>query len=457
MNAIAYDEEQKIARSLDDVDPVRTFKQRFHFPNFSDGNEVIYLTGNSLGLQPKTTRKYIDQELDDWARLGVEGHLHARHPWLPYHEFVTEPMSRVVGALPGETIVMNSLTVNLHLMMVSFYRPSGKRRKIVIEKGAFPSDQYAVESQIRFHQGSVPPALAGGNESADANLGSSDIAWSSNITPPAYAGVTDLLELTPREDETTLRTEDIIETIERNGDEIALVMLGGVNYYTGQAFDMLAITEAAHRVGAVVGFDLAHAAGNLELELHDWNVDFAVWCSYKYLNAGPGGIAGAFVHERHARDFDLPRFAGWWGHNKQTRFKMGPEFDPLPGAEGWQLSNPPIFQLAALRASLEIFDEAGMNALREKSVKLTGYLERLLARIENDRIEVITPTDPTARGCQLSIRVRNADRTLFDAITERGVIADWREPDVIRVAPVPLYNSFDDVFRFATVLNDCLK
>lgn len=432
---MSYDDEKNIASRRDLEDPIRDLKSRFHVPNFSDGKEAIYFTGNSLGLQPKTTRKYIEEELEDWARLGVEGHLHARHPWLPYHEFVTEPMSRVVGALPSETIVMNSLTVNLHLMMVSFYRPSGNRRKIVIEKGAFPSDQYAVESQLKFHD---------------------VLSTGFSRQPPEGGTHNDLIELTPREGETLLRTEDIIETIERNGDEIALIMLGGVNYYTGQAFDMKAITEAGHRAGAVVGFDLAHAAGNLELKLHDWNVDFAVWCSYKYLNAGPGGIAGAFVHERHAKSFDLPRFAGWWGHNKQTRFKMGPEFDPLPGAEGWQLSNPPIFQLAALRASLEIFDEAGMNVLREKSVKLTGYLESLLAGIKNDRIEVITPHDPTSRGCQLSIRVRNADRTLFDSITERGVIADWREPDVIRVAPVPLYNSYEDVFRFAQILTESL-
>ncbi|HQU92482.1 MAG TPA: kynureninase, partial [Pyrinomonadaceae bacterium] len=302
--------------SLNSVNHVQNFRSRFHIPKSPDGRDVIYLTGNSLGLQPKTTRKYIEEELEDWATLGVEGHLHARHPWLPYHEFVTEPMARVVGSLPSETVVMNSLTVNLHLMMVSFYRPSGGRRKIVIEKGAFPSDQYAVESQLIFHR----------------------------------SGREDLIELTPRDGESTLRTEDIIETIERHGEEIALVMMGGVNYYTGQAFDMKAITEAGHRVGAIVGFDLAHAAGNLDLRLHDWDVDFAVWCSYKYLNAGPGGIAGAFVHERHANTFDLPRFAGWWGHNKQTRFLMGPDFDPLPGAEGWQLSNPPIFQLAALRA-----------------------------------------------------------------------------------------------------------
>ena len=422
MVTLIYADKKENASSLNSVNSIQNFRSRFHIPKTPDGNDVIYLTGNSLGLQPKAARKYIDEELEDWAKLGVEGHLLARHPWLPYHEFVTEPMARVVGALPSETIVMNSLTVNLHLMMVSFYRPSGKRRKIVIEDGAFPSDQYAVKSQLRFH---------GLDEES-------------------------VIELKPRQGESTLITEDIVETIDEHGDEIALIMMGGVNYYTGQAFDMRAITEAGHRVGAIVGFDLAHAAGNLELRLHDWNVDFAVWCSYKYLNAGPGGIAGAFVHERHARAFDLPRFAGWWGHNKQTRFLMGPDFDPLPGAEGWQLSNPPIFQLAALRASLEIFDEAGITDLRRQSMELTGHLEKLLREIDSDRISIITPSDPSERGCQLSIRVRDADKALFEAIASRGIIADWREPDVIRVAPVPLYNNSDDIVRFAGILRQCL-
>lgn len=417
-----YADKLENGSSLDSVNSIQNFRSQFHIPKQSDGSEVIYLTGNSLGLQPTSTRKYIEEELEDWERLGVEGHLHARHPWLPYQEFVTEPMARVVGALPGETVVMNSLTVNLHLMMVSFYRPSGVRRKIVIEKGAFPSDQYAVESQLKFH---------GFDREG-------------------------LIELSPREGESILRTEDILETIERQGEEIALVIMGGVNYYTGQAFDMKAITEAGHRAGAVVSFDLAHAAGNLELRLHDWDVDFAVWCSYKYLNAGPGGIAGAFIHERHSNAFDLPRFAGWWGNNKQTRFLMGPDFDPLPGAEGWQLSNPPIFQLAALRASLEIFDRAGIANLRAASIDLTGRLEKLLRAIDNDRISIITPVDPTQRGCQLSIRVRDADKGLFEAITARGVIADWREPDVIRVAPVPLYNTLEDVEGFAEILKECL-
>jgi kynureninase len=317
---------------------------------------------------------------------------------------------------------MNSLTVNLHLLMVSFYRPSSERYKIVIEKGAFPSDQYAIESQLKFH---------GYYEDG-------------------------LIELVPREGQSTLRTKDILETIEREGEQIALILLGGVNYYTGQAFDMKAITEAGHRKGCVVGFDCAHAAGNLELKLHDWDVDFAAWCSYKYLNAGPGGIAGIFVHERHSRSFDLPRFAGWWGHDKETRFLMGPEFKPLAGAEGWQISNPPIFQLASLRASLEIFEEATMPALRAKSEKLTSYLENLLTQINNERITIITPSELSDRGCQISIRVKNADKPLFNAITERGVFADWREPDVIRVAPVPLYNSFEDGFQFETILRDCL-
>jgi kynureninase len=421
---IEFEASPACAGRLDTTDPLESFRKKFFIPKNEDGTEVIYLTGNSLGLQPKTTLEYVTQELKDWQTLGVEGHIHAKHPWLPYHEFLTEQMSRVIGAMPVETVVMNSLTVNLHLMMVSFYRPSGKRTKIVIENGAFPSDQYAVKSQLEFHQSS---------------------------------GDADLIELTPRAGESTLRTEDIIGTIERHGAEIALVMLGGVNYYTGQAFDMKAITDAGHKAGAVVGFDLAHAAGNLELNLHDWNVDFAVWCTYKYLNGGPGAVAGAFIHERHAAAFDLPRFAGWWGHDKSTRFLMGPKFHPMRGAEGWQISNPPILQMAALRASLEIFDEAGMTALREKSMKLTGYLEFLLNQIPDHRISVITPSNPADRGCQLSIRVKQADKNLFNALVSRGVSADWREPDVIRVAPVPLYNSFADVFSFAEILKECLS
>lgn len=409
----------EFARTQDERDPLKGFREKFYISVRPDGAEQIYFTGNSLGLQPKTVRSYVEQELADWEKLAVEGHMHAKNPWLPYHEFLTEQMARVIGAKPIETVVMNSLTVNLHLLLVSFYRPVGERRKIVIEKGAFPSDQYAVASQIRFR----------GLDPADC-----------------------LIELSPREGESTLRTEDIIETIEREGDRIALVMLGGVNYYTGQAFDMREITDAGHKVGANVGFDLAHAAGNLELKMHDQGVDFAAWCSYKYLNAGPGAVGGAFIHERHANCDELVRFAGWWGHDKATRFLMGPEFHAIPGAEGWQVSNPPILQMAALRASLEIFDEAGMPALREKSERLTNYLETLIAEIGSERISVITPPNAAERGCQLSIRVKNADKALFELIMSRGVAADWREPDVIRVAPVPLYNTFDDVFRFAEIL-----
>jgi kynureninase len=419
-----YENSVNFAAQIDAADPLKHFRERFYMPKRPDGADVIYLTGNSLGLQPKTVRRYIEEELKDWETLGVEGHMHATRPWLPYHEFLTEQMAHVIGAKPIETVVMNSLTVNLHLMLVSLYCPKAGRRKIVIEKGAFPSDQYAVKSQIENH--GLDPGTC-------------------------------LVELSPREGETTLRTQDILDVIEKDGDEIALILLGGVNYYTGQAFDMARITEQGHKAGAVVGFDLAHAAGNLELKMHDWGVDFAVWCSYKYLNAGPGAVGGAFVHERHAHSFDLRRFAGWWGHDKETRFLMGPDYVPIPGAEGWQISNPPILQMAALFASLEIFEEAKMGALREKSLKLTGYLEYLLDEIRDDRISVITPRDPAQRGCQLSIRVKDADKSLFAAITARGVIADWREPDVIRVAPVPLYNTFGDVYEFAEILKVCLK
>ena len=406
---------------MDSVDPLRGFRGRFHFPEFKNGVEPIYFTGNSLGLMPKKAREYVDQELDDWSRFAVDGHVHAKNPWLPYHEFLTEQMAAVVGAMPIETVVMNSLTVNLHLLMVSFFQPTSERPFVMIEKGAFPSDQYAVESQMKCH----------------------------GLDPRQF-----LIELTPRDGKSTLRTEDIVETIEAYDGQIAMILLGGVNYYTGQAFDMQAITAAGHKAGAIVGFDLAHAAGNLHLKMHDWGVDFAVWCSYKYLNAGPGAVGGAFVHERHAEAFDLCRMAGWWGHDKDTRFLMGPEFKPLAGAEGWQISNPPILQMATLRASLEIFAEAGIEALREKSVKLTGYLESLVNQIDDARVSIITPTDPDQRGCQLSIRV--GDKGIHDRIVARGVVADWREPDVIRVAPVPLYNSFDDVYRFSKILKECL-
>ena len=408
---------------LDVRDALKSFRELFHFPESKNGAEPIYFTGNSLGLMPKKAREYVDQELEDWSRLAVEAHVNARKPWLPYHEFLTESMARVVGALPIETVVMNSLTVNLHLLMVSFYKPEGERRCVVIEKGAFPSDQYAVESQMRCH----------------------------GLDPREC-----LIELAPRDGESTLRTSDIVETIEGRCDEIALVLLGGVNYYTGQAFEMKEITEAGHRAGAIVGFDLAHAAGNLKLEMHDWGVDFAVWCCYKYLNGGPGAVGGAFVHERHARSFDLCRLAGWWGHDKETRFLMGPEFKPLAGAEGWQISNPPILQMAALRASLEIFDEVGMDALRHKSLRLTGYLESLIRDMGDARISIITPSDPEQRGCQLSIRVSEGGKALHQKLVDHGAYCDWREPSVIRVAPAPLYNSFKDIERFSEILKQCL-
>ncbi len=373
------------------------------------------MCGHSLGLQPRTAGSYIEQELQDWAQFGVEGHFHARNPWIPYHRSLTKQTATLVGASPNEVVVMNSLTVNLHLMMLSFYRPTAQRHKILVERGAFPSDQYAVKSQIRFH--GLDPA-------------------------------TSLLELTPREGESCLRDDDIESLIEREGNSIALILLGGVNYATGQVFDMAGITKAGRRKGCVVGFDLAHAAGNVPLRLHDWGPDFAVWCSYKYLNGGPGCIAGCFVHERHARAWELPRFAGWWGHDEETRFQMGPDFHPMAGAEGWQLSNPPILALAALRASMEIFSEAGMERLRAKSVSLTGYMEFLLRERSSRKFSIITPPEAERRGAQLSIRLPHAGRKLCDQLAAEGVVGDWREPDTFRVAAVPLYNSYQDVYRF---------
>ncbi len=411
------------AQQLDKKDPLRTYRERFHLPIQPNGSPSIYLCGNSLGLQPKSTAAYIQQELKDWQTLGVEGHFHAKNPWMPYHEFLTPAMAKIVGAKPEETIVMNTLTANLHFLMVSFYRPTPSRYKILIESDAFPSDRYAVESQIKFHGYKVEDAL---------------------------------LELKPRAGEVTIRQEDIEDLIEREGDETALIMIGGVNYYTGQLFNTKEITRLGHNKGCLVGFDMAHAAGNIALQLHNDGPDFAAWCTYKYLNSGPGSVGGAFIHERHIGRTDLPRFTGWWGHNKATRFNMRHNFDPIPTAEGWQLSNPPILSLAAIKASLDIFDKVGMTVLREKSVKLTNYLEKLLLQINTDRIRIITPPDENERGCQLSIQVIDADKKLFDQITDKGVIADWREPDVIRVAPVPLYNSFEDVYRFAQILKDVL-
>lgn len=421
---MTYRADSTFANELDQSDLLARFRRLFHIPIHEDANEGIYLCGHSLGLQPKSVKAYVDEELAEWGRLGVEGHFHARHPWMPYHELLTEQTARLVGARPVEVVVMNTLTVNLHLMMVSFYRPTQTRHKIVVESNAFPSDQYAVKSQLRFH----------GFDSAEA-----------------------LIELHPREGETSIRTEDIESFLEREGKSVALVMLGGVNYYSGQVFDMERITRAAHAQGCMVGFDLAHAAGNIPLKLHDWGPDFAVWCSYKYLNAGPGSSAGCFVHERHSHSFDLPRFAGWWGTSKAERFKMGPTFEPIPGAEGWQISNPPILPLAALRASMEIFDEVGMERLRGKSEMLTGYLEYLVDQRLNNRVRIITLKHVHERGCQLSLVVSGNARGAFKGLMERGVICDWREPDVIRVAPVPLYNSFRDVFEFVNVFREVLE
>lgn len=411
------------ARSLDQQDPLAGFRNQFHIPPAADGSDSIYLCGNSLGLQPKATRDYVNAELDDWARLGVEGHVQARHAWMPYHEFLTDKMARVVGAKPVEVVVMNSLTVNLHLLMVSFYSPTTRRRKIVIEYSPFPSDRYAVASQLKYH---------------------------------GFHPDDDLIELQPRPGSDQILYEDLEALMQTQGDEIALLLIGGVNYYTGQAYDIKRITALGHQHGCMVGFDLAHAAGNLKLDLHEDGPDFAAWCSYKYLNSGPGSLSGVFVHERHANNPRLPRFSGWWGHDKETRFLMPDAFQAMPGAEGWQLSNPPILPMAAMRASLDLFDEAGMDRLVEKTKKLTGYLEWLLEELQDHRISLITPQDPTQRGCQLSIRVKGGYKSIFDRLTKTGVVADWREPDVIRVAPVPLYNSFEDVFHFVARLKKAI-
>lgn len=411
-----FESGRAFAVAMDARDPLADYRNRFHIPKGSSGADCVYLCGHSLGLQPKTARGYIERELEDWAKLGVEGHFHAQNPWMPYHELLAAPTARLVGALPEEVVVMNSLTVNLHLMLVSFYRPTAARNKIVIEANAFPSDQYALQSQIRYH--GYDPASA-------------------------------LIEIGPRPDEKAIRTEDIEKLLAEEGERIALVMLGGVNYYSGQAFECARIAAAGHARGCVVGFDMAHAAGNIPLRLHDWNVDFAVWCSYKYLNGGPGCIAGCFVHERHARNPDLPRFAGWWGNGKAARFRMKPQFQPIPGAEGWQLSNPSIVSMAALRASMDIFDEAGIEQLRAKSVELTGYLAFLLKQKTSESFSIITPRDPAQRGAQLSVRIKSNGRALCDRLSRQGIICDWREPDILRVAPVPLYNSFLDVHTFA--------
>ena len=415
------------AKESDNNDSLKNFREKFFIPQHN-GKDGIYFTGNSLGLQAKITTEYVQQELADWAKLGVEGHFQAKNPWMPYHEIFPRQLAKIVGCKEHEVIVMNSLTVNLHLLMVSFYRPTKQRYKIICEAKAFPSDQYAFETQAAFH----------GFDPADA-----------------------VVEVLPREGEHTLRTEDILSVITEQGDSVALVLFSGVNYYTGQLFDMERITKAAHAVGAYAGFDLAHAAGNVALQLHDWNVDFACWCSYKYLNSGPGGVAGAYIHEKQAANNDLPRFAGWWGHNKESRFKMEKGFNPIPTAEGWQLSNAPILSMAVHKASLDIFDEAGIDKLHQKRESLAGYLHFILHAINDwqpeNILEIITPANEKERGCQVSILMLKYGKKIFDELTEQGVFADWREPNVIRVAPVPLYNSFEDVYRFGEIVRQLIS
>ena len=412
------------ALNRDQKDSLRPYREAFHIPKDDKGNDWLYFTGNSLGLQPKTTKAAVEQELKDWANLGVEGHYQAKNPWMPYHEYLTDSMAKIMGAKPIEVVVMNTLTANLHFLMASFYSPTKKRPKILIESDAFPSDRYAVQTQLEFH----------GYDPKDC-----------------------LIEWSPRAGETLLHIEDLESLLEKQGAEIALLLIGGVNYYTGQYLDLKKIAELGHAKGCKVGIDLAHGAGNIQPDLHTSGVDFAAWCTYKYLNSGPGSLGGVFVHQRYAHDMNLKRFAGWWSQNKTTRFDMRQALDITPGAEGWQLSNPPILSMAAIKASLDLFNEVGMEALREKSIQLTGYLEYLINELNNPDIEIITPKDPNQRGCQLSIRVKNIDKTLHKKLTEKHVITDWREPDVIRCAPVPFYNSFEDVYHMVEILKTLLS
>ena len=418
---MTFENSLAFAQQLDAQDPLKQYQNEFSFPQVN-GKKVIYFTGNSLGLQPKSARTYVDEVMNDWANLAVEGHFYAEKPWWDYHERFANPLSKLVGALPSEVTVMNTLTVNLHLLMVSFYRPTTQRYKIICEEKAFPSDQYLFQSQVRFH---------------------------------GYSPEDAIVEVKRREGEHNIRLEDIVAKIEEVGDELALVLLGGVNYYTGQVFDMKTTTQAGHQVGAYVGWDLAHAAGNIKLELHDWQVDFAAWCSYKYMNSGPGNASGCFIHEKHHTNPELPRFAGWWGHNKERRFKMESVFDPIQSADGWQISNLPVLSLAPYLASVELFAKIGMDALIQKRNTTTSYLEFVLHQIDrevNGNFEIITPSNPTERGCQLSVFLHGEGRSLFDYLMKNGVIVDWREPNVIRLAPVPLYTSFEDIYHFGQIL-----
>jgi len=423
----SFQNTQDFAKDMDLNDPLKQFRERFHIPQHG-GKNKIYFTGNSLGLQPKNAKEHILQELDDWATMGGEGHFEARRPWYPYHEILTTQLSKIIGCKPEEVVAMNSLTVNLHLLLVSFYRPTKQRFRIICEYKAFPSDQYAFESQVKFH----------GFDPADA-----------------------IIEVKPRDGEHLIRHEDIISTIEKYGDSTAVVLLSGLNYYTGQVFDMPSIIKAAHKAGAYCGFDLAHAAGNIELRSHDWNMDFACWCTYKYLNAGPGSVGGIYIHEKHASNTELPRFAGWWGYDKQTRFKMEKGFAPMPTAEGWQLSNAPVLSMAAHKAALDIFDEAGMEALLGKSKKLVSYLIYVLDEVNKNlpgkMIGIITPRDEKERGCQISMVIKRNGKQAYEYLMKNGVSAGWREPEVLRVAPVPLYNTFEEVWQFGQMLEKILK
>ena len=416
-----FENSREFAKKLDQQDPLKSYRDRFLFPKVNN-KQVIYFTGNSLGLQPRNTKKYVDEVMKDWAELAVEGHFYADKPWWDYHERMAKPLSKIVGAKPSEITVMNTLTVNLHLLMISFYRPQGKRYKIICEEKAFPSDQYMLQSQVRFH----------GYDPNDA-----------------------IVEIKKRPGEHNFRTEDILGTIESVGEECALILMGGVNYYTGQVFDMKTITKAGHNIGAFVGWDLAHGAGNIELQLHDWDVDFASWCSYKYMNSGPGNASGCFIHERFHDQKEIPRFEGWWGTKKASRFLMKPEFEPMPNADAWQLSNAPILSLAPYLASLELFDEVGMEALIEKRNLIVAYLEFVLNSIDKEvesTFEVITPSNQDERGTQLSVFLHGEGRKLFDFLMKNGVIVDWREPNVIRLAPAPFYCSYEDMYEFGQIL-----
>ncbi|PCI99208.1 MAG: kynureninase [Flavobacteriales bacterium] len=425
---MTYQNNLEFAQKLDEQDELKAYRDKFHIP-IIDGKETIYFTGNSLGLQPKSTIDYINTELKDWAKWGVEGHFNAKNPWFAYHEMFAEPISKIVGAKEQEVVVMNNLTVNLNLLMVSFYRPTKSRYKIICEAKAFPSDQYALEMQVK-------------------NAG---------LNPDEA-----IIEISPRNGEHTIHNEDIISAIENAGDSLACVMIGGVNYFTGQVFDMKAITDAAHSVGANCGFDLAHGVGNIELKLHEWNVDFACWCSYKYLNSGPGGVSGVYINERHCNNTDLPRFAGWWGQEKETRFLMEKGFKPMKTAEAWQMSNAPVLSMAAHKAAIDIFDEVGMDKLLKKQKLISGYLEFIVDDVNeslsssNKSLEIITPRDWKERGCQVSVIAHGFGKSLFDELTAEGVITDWREPNAIRMAPIPLYNSFEDIYRFGEILKEAL-